>query len=113
MGRFLLLAVASLMIMFSIIQVGVQRRMTTAAERNINYFEKSQSRNIANSLAERALREIKENVTWRTGISASNYLEGSGQVVIDDATTNPSLGQFDLQITRDRKSTRLNSSHYS
>lgn len=99
MGRFLLLAVASLMIMFSIIQVGVQRRMTTAAERNINYFEQSQSRNIANSLAERALREIKENVSWRNGISASNYLEGSGQVIVDDATTDPSLGQFDLQIT--------------
>ncbi len=99
MGRYLILAVASLMIIFSIIQIGVQKRITAASERNIHYFEQTQARNIANSLAERALREVKENVNWRSGFTANNYLNGSGNVVIDDATTDPSLGQFDLQIT--------------
>lgn len=98
MGRALLFLTTGMIILFGVVQNGIQDKIIYAEERSTAYFEKLQARNIANSLIERGIREIKDNLGWRNGISASSYLSGSGVLNVYDNTSDSTLDQYQLRL---------------
>jgi len=99
MGRMLILLVLGLTIVFGVIHLGVMNRIETASGRTIEYHERMQGRNIANSLLQRAVNEVEDDLSWRDGLNESDYLYGDGSVIVDDATTDSSLGMYQLLLT--------------
>ncbi len=98
MGRASLLLVTGMIIIFGMVQMGINDKISVAKERSSEYFEQIQARNIANSLVERGIREIKDNLAWRTGIQENAYLSGSGNLQVFDAGTDSSLGPNELLL---------------
>ncbi|HKJ66602.1 MAG TPA: DUF4900 domain-containing protein [bacterium] len=98
MGRASLLLVTGMIIIFGMVQIGINGKISMAKERSSDYFEQVQAKNIANSLVERAIRKIKDNLAWRAGIQEDAYLSGSGDLQIFDASTDSSLGPNELLI---------------
>ena len=78
MGRSLIIVVAGLVAIFSVIQISVQKRQVMALDRSFEYYRTLQARDIANSLMEQALQEIRDEMAWRSGINVSNYAAGGG-----------------------------------
>ena len=98
MGRSLIIVVAGLVAIFSVIQISVQKRQVMALDRSFEYYRTLQARDIANSLMEQALQEIRDDMAWRTGINVSNYLGGSGHVEVYDQMSDSTLGRYELRI---------------
>jgi len=98
MGRALILLTTGMIILFGVVQNGIEDKIIHAEERSNDYYEKLQARNIANSLIERGIRKIKDNLSWRNGISASAYLSGKGVLQVFDSATDSTLDQFELRL---------------
>jgi len=98
MGRSLIIVVAGLIAVFSVIQMNMQEKQVMALDRSFNYYRSQQARDIANSLVEQALQEIRADMAWRTGITAANFLGGSGQVQVFDMMSDSTVGRYELRI---------------
>lgn len=99
MGRMLILVVMGLIVVFGVIQLGVINRIDLAMGRTIEYHERMQGKNIANSLLERAVNEVEDDLGWRDGLQEPDFLSGAGEVLVDDFTTDTTLGPYQLLLT--------------
>lgn len=78
MGKGLLLFISGLVILTGIIQTGNDQRIEILPQKNAEYFNEMQARNISKSLIDNAIELMKKNSSWAGAIQAdSNYL-GNG-----------------------------------
>lgn len=101
MGRALLLIVCGLVIIFGMDQLNMTHRQNMMIDRSSVYASKEQSRNIASSLVDLAITQLNNDITWRTGLTESNYLGGNGTVKVYDQSNDNALGPYDLLLVSD------------
>ncbi|MCF7802908.1 MAG: hypothetical protein K9N46_07500 [Candidatus Marinimicrobia bacterium] len=99
MGRALLLIVLGLMVASAIAQMSFQDRQQMLLDRSATYARDAETRNLANSGLEIALKELADDNSWRTGISNLSIGNGTVNVTVDDESTNPQLLANQVQIT--------------
>ena len=75
MGKSLLFLVGGLTLIAGLIQVWNNKRMQALPETTSSYYEEQQSRNIAKSLVDNAIRNIVINNTWRDDISLEEVMD--------------------------------------
>lgn len=95
MGRGLLIMVAGFVVFTGLVQLNIQKRQTIIPERNAEYFKESELHNIANSLADYAIAEIRNNGAWEQGYNSSTFLGAEASVEVftyyDYLSGNPSI----------------------
>lgn len=98
MGRSLIIMVSGLLAIFSVFQINGQKKQAIALDRSYNYYSAEQARDIANSLVEKALQHIIDDVSWREGFTYTNYLNGSGTVEVDDHFSDSTLTRYEIRV---------------
>ena len=78
MGRSLLFLVAGLTIITGYIQMQNKDRVTELPEITTFYYEEQQARNIAKSLIDNAIENMKADNNWTDSISIEEVLNGRG-----------------------------------
>jgi len=99
MGRALLIIVSGLMLSASIAQISLQDRQQTLFDRTNTFIRDAETRNMANSGLEIALKKLDTDNTWRDGISNLSLGGGLLNVLVEDATTNSSLEANQIKVT--------------
>lgn len=99
MGRSLIIMVSGLLAIFSVFQLSGQKKQAMALDRSYNYYRNQQARDIANSLMEKALVQLENDVSWRDGYSYDNFLNGSGNVQVDDEFSDSTVSRYEIRIT--------------
>lgn len=74
MGRGLLILVSGLVILVGIIKMNMSDRLQELPNITVNYHQEMDSRNIANSLIEYGIEELRNNSNWRAGFSQNDFM---------------------------------------
>ena len=80
MGRALLLITAGLMFIFGMVRMNIVQRQKTVPERSADYYVAQQAQNLAVSMVEIAIEEIREDPDWLGEFEFDDYLGAQGFV---------------------------------
>ena len=90
MGRGMLILTAGFVIVIGILQMGINNRQQIIPQRSTDYVNQTEARNIANSLMDYAVMEVREFQHWQQengdegGFFPGNFLGGQGGVAVYD-----------------------------
>jgi hypothetical protein len=105
MGRALLLLVGGMLIVFGIVQTGLQGRISTLPERTIGLHAEVHAENAVNSAMDYALREIIHNQNWEAGYSNDDFMDASVNIQVYDESSSdiptneiPAWDQYTLLV---------------
>ena len=100
MGKGLLIMVSGLVVVTSFMQANVLEQAIELPERNVVYFKEQAARNVASSLVDNAIENIRRNNEWAGSLQADNHIPGDGNLwtLTENSTSYPeglSVGGFD------------------
>jgi hypothetical protein len=102
MGRGMLLITTGLFVIFGIIQLSVYERHAQINAINVDYWNSSQARNIANAGIERAFYDFASNTSWRAALDDPElYMFGQDTAfvfVLDNSMSGVTLPQNIIEI---------------
>jgi len=100
MGRPLIYICAVTLIVLGLIQINLNNRHIALAKRTATYANEVEARNMAHSGVEVTLNRLRDDPTWRNNYKPYSVpLDyGTASVMIQDNTTNPSLGSDELRL---------------
>ncbi|WP_372638651.1 hypothetical protein [Fodinibius sp.] len=101
MGRPLIYICAITLVVLGILQINLNNRHIALAKRTASYANDAEMRNIAHSGIEATLYKLRDNASWRNDHNpyVVDLEHGSASVIIEDYTTNSSLGVDQLKLT--------------
>lgn len=99
MGRYLILMVTGMMMLFSTIALKLNQNRTSATEANARAYSIAVAKNLSTSGAYMAVSKMSLDNTWREGFSNLSLGGAVGSVHIDDSHSNASLSGSELLIT--------------
>lgn len=99
MGRYLILMVTGLMMLFSTVALKLNQNRIKASETNAQSYSIAHAKNLSTSGAYMAISHMSLNNAWKSGFSELALSGAVGRVRVDDPKTNSSLSGSELQIT--------------
>ncbi|TYP95658.1 protein of unknown function (DUF4900) [Fodinibius salinus] len=95
MGRGLLILVSGMIVIVGIIQNSIDNRMQFLPEQTADYHQEMDAKNIANSLTNYGVNEMKKNSDWNSGFSSSDFMGAEVSLEVFDysdyASNNPDI----------------------
>ncbi|SMO82066.1 DUF4900 domain-containing protein [Gracilimonas mengyeensis] len=88
MGRALLFLSGGMMILFGIVQLSITERQKIIPERTAEYYTDQQAKNIAASIIDLTIEQIRENQDWVGGFDFDNYMDAEVSVEVYDENSN-------------------------
>ncbi|SMO85249.1 hypothetical protein [Fodinibius sediminis] len=100
MGRPLIYICSVTVIILGIIQININDRHTALAQRTASYANNAEMINLAHAGVEATLHELRDDPSWRNNYKPYSIIldYGTAEVVMEDHTTNASLGADQLQL---------------
>ena len=99
MGKYALIVVSGFVITFGFTKSNINRLNAHLFESFYERYEQASVRNIANSAAQVAIRELVDDSTWRTGWNSQSLFDGTSTVVVEDSFSDSTLGRGVVRIT--------------
>ena len=96
MGRYLVLLVTGLMLLYSTVSVKMDQNRVQSAETNARSFSSAKAKNLSTSGAYMAVSKMALDGTWREGFSSLALGGAECYVQIDDAYSDASLSGTEL-----------------
>ncbi len=99
MGRMILIVVMGLFTISSGVRWHIQTRLNDSLQGNVSLFEEMQARNIANSGAEWAITNLRDDVDWRTGAQGKSMGGGTFDVTVVETQMDLFRGIHEVVVT--------------
>lgn len=84
MGRGLLILVSGLVIIVGFIQMSVSERLKAIPQTTFDYHQETDAQNIANTLIEYGIEEIRNDQTWDEGFSSNDFMGAEATLQVFD-----------------------------
>lgn len=87
MGKSMLFLTGGLLIVFGMIQISIGERQKLLPEQTNTYFNEIQAKNVAASLVEVAIEQIREDQSWVGSFEFDNFMGAFGYVTAHDQSS--------------------------
>ncbi len=99
MGKYALIIVSGLVLTFGYVRGNLQRANGELADNLAAEYARREAKLTAHALAHMALAALDDTMSWRAGYQGVALGSGTGQVAVQDWTTDASLMEGELRIT--------------